>query len=114
MLVWFRVTLTTFRARITTIHLYMSELYLKHYWFHFFRTRCRNRQQWRAAEILSAIHTQPALSREENWEEMERGMEGKGEEWEVRRGDALFCLNVNLGAHVPTPRRQSRPNSACE
>ena len=30
-------------------------------------------------------------------------MEGKEEEWEVRRGDALFCLNVNLGAHVPTP-----------
>ena len=29
---------------------------------------------------------------------MERGMEGKEEEWEVRRGDALFCLNVNLGA----------------
>jgi len=69
----------------------------------FFRTRCRNRQQWRAAEILAASHTQPALSREENWEEMERGMGGKEEEWEVRRGDALFCLNVNLGAHVPTP-----------
>ena len=35
-LVWFRIiTLTTFRERITTIHLYLSKLYLKHYWFHF-------------------------------------------------------------------------------
>jgi len=23
-------------TRITTIHLYLSKLYLKHYWFHFF------------------------------------------------------------------------------
>ena len=36
MLVWFRITLTTFRARITAIHLYLSKLYLKYYWFHFF------------------------------------------------------------------------------
>ena len=28
MLVWFHITLTTFRARITTIHLYLSKLYL--------------------------------------------------------------------------------------
>jgi len=35
-LVWFHITFTTFRARITTIHLYLSKLYLKHYWFHFF------------------------------------------------------------------------------
>jgi len=35
-LVWFRITLTTFHARITTVHLYLSKLYLKHYWFHFF------------------------------------------------------------------------------
>jgi len=27
-LVWFRITLTTFLARITTIHLYLSKLYL--------------------------------------------------------------------------------------
>ena len=39
--VWFRITLTTFLARITTVHLYLSKLYLKHYWFHFFRTRFR-------------------------------------------------------------------------
>ena len=32
----FGITLTTFRARITTIHLYLSQLYLKHYWFNFF------------------------------------------------------------------------------
>jgi len=35
-LVWFRITLTTFCARITAIHLYLSKLYLKYYWFHFF------------------------------------------------------------------------------
>jgi len=35
-LVWFHITLATFRARITTIHLYLSKLYLKHYWSHFF------------------------------------------------------------------------------
>jgi len=35
-LVWFRITLTIFRTRITTIRLYLSKLYLKHYWFHFF------------------------------------------------------------------------------
>ena len=40
MLVWFCITLTTFRARIATMHLYLSKLYIKHYWFHFFRTRC--------------------------------------------------------------------------
>ena len=39
-LVWFHITLATFRARITTIHLYLSKLYLKHYWFHFFWTQC--------------------------------------------------------------------------
>ena len=36
LLVWFRITLTTFSARITAIHLYLSKLYLKYYWFHFF------------------------------------------------------------------------------
>jgi len=39
-LVWFRITLTTSRAKITTINLCLSKLCLKHYWFHFFRTRC--------------------------------------------------------------------------
>jgi len=37
MLVWFCITLATFHARITTLHLYLLKLYLKHYWFHFFR-----------------------------------------------------------------------------
>ena len=40
---WFRITLTTFDTRITTIHLYLPKLYPKHYWFHFFRTRCSSR-----------------------------------------------------------------------
>ena len=40
LLVWFCITLTTFLARITTLHLYLPKLYLKHYWSHFFRTRC--------------------------------------------------------------------------
>jgi len=35
-LVWFHITLMTFLARITTIHLYLSKLYIKRYWFHFF------------------------------------------------------------------------------
>ena len=30
----------TFHARITTVHLFLSKLHLKHYWFHFFWTRC--------------------------------------------------------------------------
>jgi len=36
----FCITLTTFCARITTICLHLPKLYLKHYWSHFFRTRC--------------------------------------------------------------------------
>jgi len=39
-LVWFRITLTTFRARITTIHLYLSKLYINIIGSTFFRRRC--------------------------------------------------------------------------
>jgi len=57
-LVWFHITLTTFRARITTIHLYL--LYLKHYWFHFSRTRCINKytQAYTSSNTEKAMLTQ--------------------------------------------------------
>ena len=51
-LVWFHITSTTFHARITTRRLYLSKLYLKHYWFHFFRTRCISLVFWCVRFIL--------------------------------------------------------------
>ena len=57
-LVRFCITLTTFHARITTIHLYL--LYLKHYWFHFSRTRCINKytQAYTSSNTEKAMLTQ--------------------------------------------------------
>jgi len=55
-LVWFHITLTTFCARITTICLYLPKLYLKHYWFHFFQTRCSS-SKYGISVLLSNILT---------------------------------------------------------